>query len=358
MEDKKERSLEGLKGVLACVIALFVHYGHFYPQRGYPKYMSYFPFLISYGWLAVELYFMISGFGMNLGYGIKLQQGKIGLKEYLGKRLRKIYPMYFIALIVTTMLQIMHAVQNGETLRYKNLDIYHFFLHVFLLQTGLFEVDWPYFGPSWFLSVLYVCYIYFYLVENKVKSKMAYIVGIICAIAGILSGWNMLILNVLIFRGIASFSVGVILGEIYKSKEKYNSKLLGYFFLGVLVLLYFIWRKWGDNVVGNIQLLFIIIVGPMLIWVCLFVPFVKKLLSCKIMVWLGSISMGIYLWHFPIQCLLKICDARFNLGISYEASFFSFGYMVGVIGTAILYKWVSLRYESFFIKIISSIIYR
>lgn len=171
MEDSKEISLEGLKGILACVIALFVHYGHFYSQTGYPEYMNYFPFLISYGWLAVELYFMLSGFGMNLGYGIDLQKGKFEFKEYFLKRVWKIYPLYFLTLIVTTILQIMYAMQTGEPLRYGNLDVCHFFLQVFLLHAGLFETDWPYFGPSWFLSVLFVCYIYFYLIQCNIKKR-------------------------------------------------------------------------------------------------------------------------------------------------------------------------------------------
>lgn len=68
--------------------------------------------------------------------------------------------------------------------------------------------------------------------------------------------------------------------------------------------------------------------------------------------------MGIYLWHFPLQCLIKLCDERFKLSIHYESEIFSFGYLMGVIGVAALYKWLSLKYEAAFVKIISSMIYR
>lgn len=64
---EKIKSIDGLKGVAACMIAFVWHYQHFAPQAGYPFYCVFKPFY-DYGDSVVEIFFMLSGLGMVLGY--------------------------------------------------------------------------------------------------------------------------------------------------------------------------------------------------------------------------------------------------------------------------------------------------
>lgn len=324
---QKISALEGLKGILAVIIALFVHYNHFYSQNGVPGYMNWFPFTMTWGWLCVELFFMISGFGIYLGYSSRIIDG-MPFKEYIFKRVVKIYPMYFTSLVVTTVLQYFYMTITGEPLCYRNFDVYHVFLQVFLLQGGLLENDWSYFGTSWFISVILLCYMLFWHVRKSSDDRFVrkQLVILFIALALLTCGINYPILNSLIFRGIACFVIGTLLAWIYKSK-KANNRLISGVFTVILLSVYLIYRHGGAECIGNIQLFFIMFAGPMMLWVCLYNPIINKVLSCRPLVYLGTISLGIYLWHFPIQCAIKISDIFFQINIKYESELVSFIYL-------------------------------
>lgn len=79
MVNKKELCLDSIKGGAACIIAFGYHYRHFRPQDVSPFY-NIIPVSYDYGWLMVELFFMLSGFGMMLGYSDKILKHVISFK--------------------------------------------------------------------------------------------------------------------------------------------------------------------------------------------------------------------------------------------------------------------------------------
>lgn len=46
--------------------------------------------------------------------------------------------------------------------------------------------------------------------------------------------------------------------------------------------------------------------------------------------------MSIYLWHFPVQCLIKIFDLYFNLGIDFSSKKVWFIYVLITLGVAVI----------------------
>ena len=55
--------LDAFKFFAACIVAFVWHYQHFGPSSGNP-FGRIFAYSYPYGWLMVELFFMLSGFGM------------------------------------------------------------------------------------------------------------------------------------------------------------------------------------------------------------------------------------------------------------------------------------------------------
>ena len=55
-------------------------------------------------------------------------------------------------------------------------------------------------------------------------------------------------------------------------------------------------------------MVYCIVFFPSLMIVSLWFAPMKRLLECKIFQFLGSISVGIYLFHYPVQCMLRIVD--------------------------------------------------
>ena len=89
--DKKEgrlTAIDGMKGIGACIIAFFWHYQHFKPQNGSP-FFSVFPVSYKNGFLMVGLFFMLSGFGMMLGYSERVTGHLISFREFIVKRLKR-----------------------------------------------------------------------------------------------------------------------------------------------------------------------------------------------------------------------------------------------------------------------------
>ena len=77
----------------------------------------------------------------------------------------------------------------------------------------------------------------------------------------------------------------------------------------------------------------------------LFVPWLNKALQWRPLVYLGSLSIYIYLFHFPVQCLIRVADVYFDLHLIYSAKKVWLLYVIVVICVAAIYKKVSGKYK-------------
>ena len=124
-ENKKNTlCLNGLKGIGAFIIAFMWHYQHFINSTSGPL-SKYFPLSFNYGYLMVEIFFILSGFGMMMGYCDRILEHKINFKDYIFKRLKKIYPLFLLTLLITAVLEFIYLRLNGSTFVYPNFDLYH-----------------------------------------------------------------------------------------------------------------------------------------------------------------------------------------------------------------------------------------
>ena len=109
------KALNGLRFLGAFIIAFIFHYPSFMDVST-PPFNTLLMFAYSHGYLMVELFFALSGFGMYIGYADKIKNKDITFKEYMLKRLAKLYPLYFLGLILTTALNFQR--RGGNSLIY------------------------------------------------------------------------------------------------------------------------------------------------------------------------------------------------------------------------------------------------
>lgn len=335
--------IEGLKGIAACIIALVYHYGHFSPSNGLPFY-NLFPELFDYGYLTVELFFMLSGFGIVLGYEHRIVENKIDFSTYLKKRISKIFPIMIVSLMVLTPLIGIYIYKTGSTFVYNNTYcVYYFFLHLFGLQK-IFGLQASFNVPAWFISVILLCYVVFYAVVYMLRQKknaITYGYVLISAAGGgiILSGVNIPMLNAEIGRGIACFFIGAIIAKIYEYRNVLNTKLIGGFAFSICVICFALGKIYGfEKAWGSIQMTVIIAFFPLLIISVLFLSWFQKILSLGILKFLGRLSMCIYFWHFPIQYLIKDIEVCLGLNINYSSKKVWFLYVALVLGVSWVYQ--------------------
>lgn len=89
------RSLTALRGVAAIWIVLH----HFWPQTD-----SQTPYLISKGYLAVDLFFILSGIVLCLVYKDQLRTGQFDIKCFALKRFARLYPVHLVTLILAALI--------------------------------------------------------------------------------------------------------------------------------------------------------------------------------------------------------------------------------------------------------------
>jgi peptidoglycan/LPS O-acetylase OafA/YrhL len=345
----------------ACIVAFVWHYQHFAPVDGSP-FDFIFAFSYPYGWIMVELFFMLSGFGMMVGYGNKVLKHQISFPEYIRKRLNKIYPLFFVTLILVTILEIIFKSKTGDTFVYPNFDFYHLLLNVVLCQDGLFGVEWSFNSPSWCVSICFILYVVFFTVLSFSRNIKTAVYKFVCL--GLLGstllnlGWNYPILNSLVARGLFCFSLGVVLAYFYQNEYLFNTKVIGYMSMVVLIVFYVVYRVMPD-VIGNIQMLFILFIAPMIIISTIWVTWLNKFLSMKFLAYLGSLSMEIYLFHFIVQCTIKNIDIYCDLELNYSSRIVWVAYAVSTIVVSILYKQLlAEKFTTLFIKICDSLLRR
>lgn len=350
---KNTLCLDGLKGIGAFIIAFMWHYQHFAMESGNYPLSKIFPISFNYGYLMVELFFMLSGFGMMMGYGDKILNHEISFKDYIFKRIKKIYPIFLLTLLLTILFELIYLKLYGSLFIYQNFDIYHLVLNIFCMQNGVFGTDWSFNSPSWCISICLIlyCIMYYIVYKSKNKNEVLYKYIFILCITFILKEFG--IINALLFRGIMCYSVGVILSFIYENRKSFNYKLIGYISLFFLIGTYYVLRKYF-NYVGNIDMLMIIGIGPAIILTLLFNELSNVVLRIKPLLLLGSLSLSIYLFHFPIQCLIKIIDKVLKLHINYHSIYIWIIYVVSVLLVTFIYtKFIDKRYSNKVHSIIS-----
>ena len=314
-------SLDFLRG-LAAVLVVFYHHNHFFEI--YKFILPFSPelvFIYKFGWVFVDLFFVISGFIFFYKYQDGINNKLLSFRDYLILRLSRLYPLIVITLFITAGLQYIILSQTGKFSIYENNDLLSFILNLFFLQSGFFNIGFSFNAPSWSLGIEFWLYILFFYYASLVK-KGIILPFIIVIVAFSLFYKNFLNVGVLFFgseflRGIGSFFLGGITYLIYEKIKKLNSRIINsivYFSLVFCTSAYlftslkYIYPEniFFSTLIKNDFLLFSLVVHPLLLLIFLFFKPIQILSKIKVFNKLGDTSFGIYMWHVPLQLLVLI----------------------------------------------------
>lgn len=318
--NKRLAELDSLKGILCIIITFFYHYSWLI-TTDYPIKNVFTNCLYKKGYYAVETFFVLSGFCMAYSYSERLRIDKnINIISFVGKRMRKIFPIMALALVFTTILQFIHFNMYKSWYYVAEVNLYTFILSLFNLSSGWFVLDVNLNMPLWYLSALMLDYVLYYVICRISKEKRevylflisaAMLWGMSIIISGHRSDLPFTYYNVA--RGHACFFTGTILNEVFQfiNNEKICRRMAIFFALvlsAICCLLYF----YGETRVlaGTewlSQMIWGVILSPMVIWICLYLKPVKNLLKLQELVKFGGgVSMSMYIWHFPCYQMIRI----------------------------------------------------
>lgn len=361
MEKKEKKlylSLDGLKG-LCILIIVYYHYN----SDSIKYYASGYPFsgngvislVTEYGYMFVEILFMLSGFFICSGYREKIVNREIDFKTFIIKRLKKIYPLFIITTLTQLVFELLVLQISGNTIySIEKYNFYSVILNIFLIQSGWIHLNTSINSVTWYISVLFFCYILYYFTAKYMKERFRFIaVNIIYIFAGLsvmVEGLLHTFFNIYLFRGIACFSIGILLYYLNMMiSEAWKKKIIR---LGISVsfLVFILAVVSGNlkNVIGGgenqtfyIQMTVILFWGPLLIFCGMNWKPLQLFLSVNPIRFIGSISFLLYLWQLVVRTGMHLINLIFNLNFDYADIFIMLGYMgitfiVSVISTKML----------------------
>jgi peptidoglycan/LPS O-acetylase OafA/YrhL len=169
---KRLYSLDVLRGVAALAI-IFWHWQHFFGLRGTwqagwsrlqePGYAAFKP-LFEEGWVAVDIFFAVSGFVFFWLYLEPVRRREIGAGKFALQRFSRLYPLYLVTLLVAAAMQLAFHHATGNWFIFDANDWSHFVKSIFLVQQWLPPDESQSFdGPVWAVSIEVLLYILFFI---------------------------------------------------------------------------------------------------------------------------------------------------------------------------------------------------
>ena len=215
------RPLTSLRGLAAWMVVLFHVRLAIAPSIG-PTVMA----VAAKGYLAVDFFFMLSGFVLWLNYEGRLRAGRV--REWIDffvRRLARIWPLHAAMLGVAAALALLFALTGRDTSNYPLAELP---LHLALMQNWGFTHALSWNDPAWSISCELAAYLLlpaFTLLVNWRRVRASLLIGTLIGLAALLhlvfttSGATTLGQNILqlgVPRCLIEFTMGTVLCELWR----------------------------------------------------------------------------------------------------------------------------------------------
>ncbi len=300
-------ALTGIRGLAAWFVVLYhIRVG------AYPYLPAEASFVLSKGYLAVDLFFMLSGFVLWLNYSGRLRRdGLAAVPKYLARRVARIWPLHLFILAMTVAYAALVAAQselNTAHYPWKELP-----LHVLLIHNWGFTEGLTWNDPSWSISGEAAAYLLFPLLVLAIDwRRLPPALGIaallfLAALLAAVMGWNGAdildrdIPRFGLLRAITEFSMGTIVCALWQrwcATPRPAIALAGALSGGALIL--------GFAAGAPETLVVPLFLAGLLLALALTADRPRNPLAARPIHYLGEISYSTYLVHFLLYIVFKI----------------------------------------------------
>lgn len=341
--------LDGLRGVAALTVVCF----HLFEAYA----TSHIDQKINHGYLAVDFFFILSGFVIGYAYDDRWKTKTTTAKDFIKRRLIRLHPMVVIGAIIGA---IMFYTQGCSVWDVSKVSVTMLLvatlLNIFLIPAtpgteirGLGEM-YPLNGPSWSLFFEYIGNILYVFFLRKLSTNALSVLVFLAAcglvtfaifgpLGDICVGFAMTRDEMIggSLRLLFSFSAGLLLSRVFRPV-----KIKGAFWIGSIsiVILSAMPRIGGSENLwmnGIYETLCVVIIFPLLVYLGASGKTTDKV-TTRVCKFLGDISYPLYMVHYPFIYLYYAWVKNKNLTFMESLP----GAAALVIGSVLL-AWVCLK---------------
>jgi len=335
--------LDGLRGVAALMVVVF----HFLEAHA----TSHLDLMINHGYLAVDFFFLLSGF--VIGYAYDDRWGRITLKEFFVRRLVRLQPMVVVGMVIgavcfyfqeSTLWPQLHTVPVWQVLVIMVIGFTVLPVPPSADIRGWMEMH-PLNGPAWSLFFEYVGNLLYALGIRRLSNTALAVLVVLSGIAlvhlavtagDVIGGWSLTAeqLHVGFVRLMFPFFAGLLLSRTVALRPVKNAFLLCSLMVIVALSIPRIGgteRLWLN---GLYDAGTIIVVFPLIIYVGASGN-VTSTAGKRVCKFLGDISYPVYITHYPIIYIYTgwVYDHTYSV---YETAFVIAGAFTGCVLLAYL----------------------
>lgn len=300
--------LDGLRGVAALVVVCF----HIFEAYA----TSHLDQRINHGYLAVDFFFILSGF--VIGYAYDDRWKRMTIKEFIKRRLIRLHPMVVMGAVIGA---VMFYTQGCSVWDVTKVSIGILLLSMLLnallipMTTG-FEIRgvgemYPLNGPSWSLLFEYIGNLLYVFFIRKLSTVALSVLVLLAAfglgifaifgpLGDICVGYAMTGENIVggFLRLLFSFSAGLLMSRLFNPV-----RIKGAFWIGgiSIVMLAAVPRIGGSENLwmnGIYDTVCVVLLFPLIVWLGASGKTTDRV-TARICTFLGDISYPLYMVHYP-----------------------------------------------------------
>lgn len=308
---------------IAALTVVFFHYG----THAFPATFSWLSESVTAGPIAVNYFYVLSGFIMAIAYYQPHNPAPLSKRKYWIARFARIYPVYLVALLLMAVASSSEVVNNPLALP----------LHMTMLQAWIPGYPMTLNNPGWSLSVEAFFYLCFpFLLALIYRTGLKYLT-IVCFVLWLITQFILLTgINSPEYTGksllhdfvyyhplmhINAFIAGLLCGVLYKSKADSLKSPNPVWLLGSLLLIVMLLelRPFFESIVGYKLAYTNGLIAPvflLFIWLLASTKGrIQTLLSHPTLILLGEASFSLYILQKPVYGLYnRILEPRLGLG--------------------------------------------
>ncbi|ERI86416.1 acyltransferase [Bacteroides pyogenes F0041] len=300
--------LDGLRGVAALVVVCF----HIFEAYA----TSHLDQRINHGYLAVDFFFILSGF--VIGYAYDDRWKRMTIKEFIKRRLIRLHPMVVMGAVIGAVMFYTQGCSVWDVTKVSiGLLLLSMLLNALLIpMTTGFEIRgvgemYPLNGPSWSLLFEYIGNLLYVFFIRKLSTAALSVLVLLAAfglgifaifgpLGDICVGYAMTGENIIggFLRLLFSFSTGLLMSRLFNPV-----RIKGAFWIGgiSIVMLAAVPRIGGSENLwmnGIYDTVCVVLLFPLIVWLGASGKTTDRV-TTRICTFLGDISYPLYMVHYP-----------------------------------------------------------